>query len=157
MTAQAQSLETHDANTTDTSPSAQSALRFVVPVGRVLFAAIFVLASFGHFSAKTIGYAAAAGVPLASVAVPVSGIIALVGGLSVALGYRTRLGAWLLVLFLVPVTLMMHAFWAVKDPMMAQMQQIMFMKNVSMLGGALLLAYFGAGPISLDARRASRK
>ena len=73
-------------------------------------------------------------------------------GISVLLGYRVRIGAWLLVLFLVPVTFMMHAFWAVPDPMMARMQQAMFMKNLSMLGGALLLTYFGAGPISVDAR-----
>jgi len=47
----------------------------------------------------------------------------------------------------------MHNFWAVKDPMMAQMQMAMFMKNVSMLGGALLISQFGAGPLSLDAKR----
>jgi putative oxidoreductase len=71
----------------------------------------------------------------------------------VAIGYRARMGAWLIVLFLVPVTLTMHAFWAVHDPQMAQLQQAMFMKNLSMLGGALLVAYFGAGPLSIDARR----
>jgi putative oxidoreductase len=48
---------------------------------------------------------------------------------------------------------MMHKFWAVTDPMMAQIQMILFMKNVSMLGGALLISQFGAGPLSLDARR----
>ena len=139
-------------STTEASRS-QPALRYVVPVGRVLFAAIFLTAALGHFSPQTIAYAASQGVPAASVAVPLSGIIALLGGLSIALGYRTRLGAWLIVLFLVPVTLMMHAFWGLSDPMAAQMQQIMFMKNVSMLGGALLLAYHGAGPVSLDSRR----
>ena len=55
--------------------------------------------------------------------------------------------------FLVPVTLMMHNFWAVKDPLTAQIQMAMFMKNVSMVGGALLISQFGAGPLSLDARR----
>jgi putative oxidoreductase len=44
----------------------------------------------------------------------------------------------------------MHNFWAVTDPVAAHMQQIMFMKNVSMLGSALLIAYFGSGPLSLD-------
>jgi putative oxidoreductase len=57
------------------------------------------------------------------------------------------------VLFLIPVTLMLHKFWLVTDPMMAQIQMILFMKNVSMLGGALLISQFGAGPFSLDARR----
>lgn len=123
-----------------------------VPAGRVLFAAIFILASLGHFAPGTIAYAASQGVPFAKVLVPAAGLLALAGGLSVALGYHARLGAWLLVLFLVPVTLTMHRFWAIRDPMMAQMQQVMFLKNLSMLGGALLIAYFGAGPISLDAR-----
>jgi putative oxidoreductase len=125
----------------------------VVVLGRLLFAAIFLMAGLGHFSKQEIGYAAAQGVPLASIAVPFSGVLALAGGLSILLGYRAKLGAWLLVLFLVPVTVMMHNFWAVKDPMMAQMQMIMFMKNVSMLGAALLITQVGAGPLSLDARR----
>jgi len=56
------------------------------------------------------------------------------------------------VLFLVPVTLALHNFWAVEDPMMAAMQQAMFFKNLSMLGGALLIAHHGAGPVSLDER-----
>jgi putative oxidoreductase len=127
--------------------------RYLVPVGRTLFAAIFLLSSFAHFSSGAIGYAAQQGVPLASVMVPLSGLLALLGGLSVLLGYRARIGAWLIVAFLVPVTLMMHRFWVAPDPMMAQIQMAMFMKNVSMLGGALLIAYFGAGPFSLDGRR----
>lgn len=130
----------------------EHALSFVVPVGRVLFSAIFVLSAIGHFSKGTIGYAASQGVPLAGFLVPLSGVIALVGGLSVALGYKARIGAWFLVAFLVPVTLMMHAFWGVTDPMTRLMQQAMFMKNLSMLGGALLIAYFGSGPFSLDHR-----
>jgi len=71
---------------------------------------------------------------------------------SILLGYRAKLGAWLIVLFLIPVTLMLHKFWTVQDPMMAQIQMVLFMKNVSMLGGALLISQFGAGPFSLDAR-----
>jgi putative oxidoreductase len=71
------------------------------------------------------------------------------------LGYHTRLGAALLVLFLVPVTLTMHAFWSIPDPQMAQIERINFMKNLALLGGALLLVHFGGGPISLDARQHS--
>jgi putative oxidoreductase len=124
-----------------------------VVLGRFLFALIFLMAGANHFNKQTIGYAASQGVPLASVAVPLSGVLAIAGGLSILLGYRAKPGAWLIVLFLIPVTLMMHKFWTVTDPMMAQIQMIMFMKNVSMLGGALLIAQFGAGPFSLDARR----
>lgn len=125
----------------------------VVLLGRLLFVAIFLMSGPEHFSKQTIGYAASQGVPLASIAVPLSGVLALVGGLSILLGYRAKLGAWLIILFLIPVTLMLHNFWVVKDPTMAQMQMVMFMKNVSMLGAALLITQFGAGPLSFDARR----
>lgn len=124
--------------------------RWLVPVGRALFVAIFLMAVPAHFQAATIAHAAKAGVPLASVAVPLSGIIAGLGGLSVLLGFHARVGAWLLVLFLVPVTLTMHRFWGLPDAAAAQVQQVMFMKNVAILGAALLVAYFGAGPVSFD-------
>jgi putative oxidoreductase len=130
-------------------------VRYLVLVGRVLYSAIFLM-TFGHFSQAYIGYAAQAGVPLPGLLVPLSGVIGMAGGLSIALGYHAKLGAWLLVLFLVPVTPMMHNFWAVADPMMRGMQMAMFMKNVSMLGAALLITYFGAGPLSLDARRSGQ-
>jgi putative oxidoreductase len=126
---------------------------FPVLLGRFFFVAIFLMAGANHFSRQTIAFAASQGVPLASVMVPLSGILALAGGLSILLGYRARLGAWLIALFLVPVTLMMHKFWATTDPMMQQIQMVLFMKNIAILGGALLISQFGAGPLSLDARR----
>jgi len=86
-----------------------------------------------------------------------SGIIALVGGLSVLFGFQTRLGAWLLVIFLVPVTVMMHNFWSLSDPMTLQIEKAMFLRNVTMLGGALVISYFGAGPLSLDALISQRR
>ena len=76
-----------------------------VLAGRVLFSLIFLLAASGHFSHQEIAYAAQQGVPLASLAVPLSGVLALVGGLSVLLGYQAKWGAGLLIVFLVPVTL----------------------------------------------------
>jgi putative oxidoreductase len=124
-----------------------------VLLGRFLFSLIFLLAGSNHFSKQTIAFAASQGVPLASAFVPLSGILALAGGLSILLGYRAKVGAWLIALFLIPVTLTMHKFWAVHDPMVAQLQMVMFMKNVAMLGSALLISQFGAGPLSLDARR----
>ena len=125
-------------------------MKYIVLVGRILFSTIFIMTIMGHFSKQDISFAAAAGVPLASIAVPVSGIIAFLGGLSIAFGYKAKWGAWLIVLFLVPITLMMHNFWAAPDKMAAQMQLAMFIKNVSILGGALMIAYFGTGPLSLD-------
>jgi putative oxidoreductase len=139
---------------TRSEPSAQ-APAIVAPavlVGRLLFALIFLMAGPNHFSSQTIAYAASQGLPLASILVPLSGVIALVGGLSVLLGYRAKIGAWLIALFLVGVT-PMHKFWGITDPMMQQIQMVMFMKNLSMLGGALLISQLGPGPWSLDARK----
>jgi putative oxidoreductase len=131
-------------------------MKYTVLFGRLLFSLIFVMAGFSNFSKQAIGHAAAQGIPLAAIAVPLSGVIALLGGLSIALGYKAKLGAWLLVLFLVPATVMMHNFWAVQDSALAQMHRVMFMKNLSMLGAALLISYFGAGPLSLDGRQKPR-
>ncbi len=152
MTSHVEASHLHHASSHDHA-GARDLTRYLVPVGRVLFSLIFLLSAPGHFSAKMIGYAASQGVPLASVLVPISGLLALFGGLSIALGYRVRVGAWLIVLFLVPVTLAMHRFWTVPDPMGAMIQQIMFMKNLAMLGGALILTHVGGGPCSLDNRR----
>lgn len=142
--------------TTEAEPTTTAERGALVLLGRTLFAAIFVLAGAKNFSPHAIQEAAALGVPMSSLAVPLSGALALAGGLSVLLGYRARLGAWLLVLFLAPVTLAMHPFWATADPQLAQLHTIMFLKNLSMIGGALLLTQRGAGPSSLDARRARR-
>jgi len=123
-------------------------MKYFALLGRILYSLIF-FTTVSHFKQPAISHAEAAGVPLAAIAVPLSGVIAILGGLSIALGYKARWGAWLIVLFLVPVTLMMHAFWKETDPHMIQMQQTMFFKNVSMLGAALLITQLGSGPASL--------
>lgn len=124
-------------------------MRVLVPVGRFLYSLIFVMSSFKHFGPGLKQYAASHGVPMVPVLVPLSGLLILLGGLSILLGYKAKCGAWAIVLFLIPVTFVMHNFWAVTDPQEAQTQMIMFMKNISMLGAALLIAYFGSGPYSL--------
>src|SRR5215467_452705 len=126
-------------------------MRYAALAGRQLFSIIFIIASAGHFSPEAMESAARHGVPMPEVLVPLSGIIALVGGLSVLLGFQTRIGAALLVIFLLPVTVMMHNFWTSTDPLTHQIERAMFLKNVTMLGGALVIGYFGAGPLSLDA------
>ncbi len=131
--------------------------RYAVPVGRTLFALIFLASAPMHFSAQTIAYARSTGVPMASLLVPASGVLSLLGALSLIFGYKARFGALLLALFLIPVTLMMHKFWTIQDPVQAMMQQVMFMKNTALLGAALFLTHFGAGPISLDAAAYKRE
>jgi putative oxidoreductase len=84
----------------------------LVPLGRAAFAAGFLWAPLDKFSQQTIALTAQQGVPLPGLLGSVAGLLSLAGGLSVLLGYRARLCAWLLVLFLVPVTIWIHNFWA---------------------------------------------
>ncbi|MBI4667126.1 MAG: DoxX family protein [Nitrospinae bacterium] len=127
-------------------------MKYAELLGRIFFSAIFLMSAPGHFTGGLVPYAQSQGVPLAIIAVPLSGLLALAGALLIILGFKARYGGALIVLFLAPVTVMMHNFWAVTEPMARQIQMIMFMKNLSMMGGALLIAYFGAGPLSMDAK-----
>ncbi len=127
-------------------------MKYILLLGRIFYSIIFILSSIGHFSRQSIDFATSRGIPMASILVPLAGILILLGGLSILLGYRARCGAWLIVIFLVPVTLLIHKFWGIDDPMRAGLQQVMFLKNLAMLGAALIIAYFGSGPLSLDKR-----
>lgn len=128
-------------------------MKIIIVIGRVLYSFLFIFAGLGHFSSATIGYASSQGVPLASIVVPISGIMAILGGLSISLGFKAKVGALVLIAFLLPVTFMMHAFWGITDPMQSQMQMIMFLKNLSLVGSALFILHFGSGPASIDDRR----
>lgn len=121
-----------------------------VPLGRFLFSLIFLISGFTHFSSGSISYADSHGIPMADVLVPVSGLLAMIGGLSVLTGLHARVGAVLLLIFLVPVTLLMHDFWNVSNPEMSQLQMAHFLKNLGLIGGALFIAFYGAGPVSMD-------
>lgn len=85
-----------------------------------------------------------------SVAVALTGLMLLAGGLSVVLGVWPVIGLVLLILFLVPVAFIMHNFWAVEDPMQRQAEQVNFMKNLALAGAALALMYGASGwPLSI--------
>ena len=127
-------------------------MKFLFPLGRVLFAFIFIAGAPRHFTHEGIQHAANLGVPAAGVLVPLSGVIALAGGVSVAIGLKARWGAWALIGFLVPVTWWMHAYWKLSDPAAIHIQSAMFAKNLSMLGAAFLISQFGAGSFSFDER-----
>jgi putative oxidoreductase len=92
---------------------------------------------------------AASGLPAVAVLLPLTILVEVGGGVLLAVGYKTRWAALALTLFLVPVTLVFHAFWGL-DPQAAQMQQIQFMKNIAIMGGLLSVFAFGPGRWSLD-------
>lgn len=126
--------------------------KYLLLLGRVLFSSIFIIKSFEHFSQKMIDHASQLGVIMAPIIVPLAGLIALLGGLSVLLGYKGKWGAWLLIIFLLPTAFAMHKFWQTQDPFSHMMHQYCFWKNISMLGAALMITHFGTGPFSLDKR-----
>jgi len=108
--------------------------------GRVLLGGYLLMGAFHHFSGvgTMAGYAAARGVPVPEVAVVVAGIFLAIAGFSLLLGLYPEIGVASLVMFLVPVTLTMHAFWADRDSAMRQMDIINFGKNVALLGSSLM-------------------
>jgi putative oxidoreductase len=114
----------------------------VLLIGRMLFASVFIVSGATIHLLKWrdgVAYARASNVPAPELLVPVSGLMAVGGGLLVAVGLWADLGALLLAAFAFPVALGMHAFWTHDDPMQRANQQAHFMKNVSMGGAALAL------------------
>ena len=120
----------------------------VLIIGRVLFAAIFINSGIAHIT-KTqalAGYATYKKVPMAKLAVIVSGLMILVGGLYIAFGVYADLGALLIAIFLVPTAFKMHAFWKESDATSKQSERMHFLKDISLAGAALVIfALVGAG------------
>ncbi|HEY0979946.1 MAG TPA: DoxX family membrane protein [Candidatus Paceibacterota bacterium] len=110
-------------------------------LGRILFGGFFVLQAYNHFKnqANMTHYARAKGLPVPSAAVFASGVLLLLGGLSLVLGFEMVIGMWLLVIFLIPTTFMMHTFWKEKDPQTRMVETIMFSKNVALIGALLMM------------------
>ncbi|MCV9998984.1 DoxX family protein [Pararhizobium sp. YC-54] len=121
----------------------------IVLVGRVLLSIIFILAGFGKLTALTgtAGYFGSMGLPVPMVTAVVVALVELVGGLAILFGFFTRPAAYILALFCVVTALFAHFDFA------DQMQMINFQKNLAMAGGFLVLAAFGPGLLSVDARR----
>ena len=118
-------------------------------LGRVLISAIFVLSGLSKLTAisGTMGYIAAAGLPLAPVALAVAIAIEVLGGLALIVGFKTRWVAAALALFSVVTALAFHSNLG------DQNQFIHFFKNIAMAGGLLQIVAFGGGALSLDARK----
>lgn len=125
-------------------------------VGRLLFTFIFISSAPKHLGGETVQMVADKGLPLAEVAVPFGGLLAGLGSILIILGWQTRLGALMICGFLLPVTLMMHNWWAFPADQQGS-QYIGFIKNFALFGAALFIAARGAGPLSLDARAAAKE
>jgi len=139
-------------SSTHTSTTANNALNLA---GRVLLAALFLPAGIGKLTgfAGTVGYIASVGLPLPAVGAMLALVVEIVGGIALIAGFGTRIAALVLAAFTLVASFFFHAFWAVPADQ-AFMVQLLFFKNVAVVGGLLALAANGAGGWSLDARRA---
>ena len=110
-------------------------------LGRILFGGYFIMSGFNHFKMLTMmsEYAKSKGAPMPKLSVAVSGLLLLVGGGSILINYFAGIGLVALVLFLIPVTFIMHAFWKIQDPTAKMHEMVNFMKNVALLGAVLIL------------------
>jgi putative oxidoreductase len=124
---------------------------YVFLAGRILYALPLIIMGSSHFMqmAGMTAYATAKGIPAPQVAVIVSGLVIIVGAIFILMGYRGRIGAWLVAAFLVATAFLMHGFWAVPAEGM-QMEMINFFKNLIMAGAAIMMTKTGTGPYSID-------
>ena len=127
----------------------------LVVVGRILLALLFILSGLGKLTdiAGTAGYIASGGLPMASALAAIVGLLELGGGLAIAIGFHARWAALALGLFTLLASVLFHKFWSAPADQ-AFVQQLMFLKNLSIAGGMFFVAALGAGPMSIDARRA---
>jgi len=122
-------------------------------LARVCLTAIFILAGYDkimHFD-STAQMMASQGIPYSDIFLVIAIIFEFGGGLLVLLGLQARLGAFLLFLFVIPVTFVFHPFWNIEDMASMQNQMQHFYKNLTILGGMLYVMVCGAGCYSLDA------
>jgi len=122
-------------------------------IARILMAAMFVMAGFSKIGGfeGTVGYIASKGLPLASVVAVLTIILEIAGGLAIMVGYKARIAAFLLGGFTLLAALIFHNFWAAPAEQ-AFVQNMLFMKNISIAGGLFLLAALGSGSCSIDGK-----
>ena len=130
-----------------------AAVGFAALAGRTLLAVPFVVSGYGKIGAfaATAGMMAGKGLPAPEVLLALAIVVELGGGLALVIGWMTRWSALAILVFTVVATLVFHNFWAFPADQ-ALMQQISFMKNLSIIGGLLLLIAFGPGRYAVDRR-----
>ncbi len=116
--------------------------------GRTLFALIFVMSGMNHLMQRQAmtEYTRSRGIPAAGPAVVLSGIVILVAGVAIVLGWRRFIASGLLFLFLLGTAFLMHPFWKEEDPQAKMNEMTHFLKDLALAGAALLIAYYAGEP-----------
>jgi putative oxidoreductase len=125
--------------------------------GRILLSVIFLISGLFKVAAYApmVGYATAVHLPMPGFAIAAAGAVELACGLAILAGFRTRIAAWVLFLYLIPVTFFFHNFWAVQGQEQ-QVQMVNFLKNAAIMGALLVLSVNGAGAYSVDGALAKK-
>lgn len=136
---------------------ADSSSGVTVLAGRILMSVVFLLSGTSKVLAYSnmVAYATAKGLPMAGVGIAVAAAIEILGGLALLTGFQVRIVSWILFLYLIPVSFTFHNFWTMQG-MERMDNQIHFLKNFAIMGGFLILAANGAGPLSIDGARAAK-
>ena len=129
----------------------------VVPlIGRILISVVFLLSGFGKLSSfgASAAFLASKHFPIPSAMLAGAIIVEIIGGLCLIFGFKARIAAFIMFLYLIPATIIFHNFWAMLGA--ARMDnQGHFLKNLAIMGGLLMISSFGPGRLSLDARPTS--
>jgi len=121
-------------------------------IGRIALAAVFLVAGIGKFVNYdgTVQYMASKGLSAVPALLIVAALAEIIAALALIFGFKTRFGALILLVFLIPTTLIFHDFWNYSDPMSKMLQTQMFLKNIAIMGGLLYVLAVGAGRLSID-------
>jgi putative oxidoreductase len=122
----------------------------VLLLGRALICGIFLFSAYGQGAefAQNVSHVAGAGMPIPKLAIITSIAIQAICGLAILTGLRIRIAAWVLFVFLIPTTIVLHKFWGLPSP---HLQEIQFCKNMAIMGGLLFVTQLNAGAYSIDA------
>ena len=109
-------------------------------IGRMILGSYYLFNASNHFMQLEMmtGYTKSKGVPAPKLAVIVTGLLLLLGGVSILTGFQPTIGVILLVIFFLPVTFTMHNFWAEQDQRSKMMQRTQFVKNMGLMSSALM-------------------
>lgn len=123
-------------------------------IARILLAAIFIIAGLSKIGGfeSTVAYIASKGLPAPGLIAALTIAIEVLGGIAIVLGYKARIAAFVLAMFTILAAVIFHNFWDASADQ-AYVQNIMFMKNLSIAGGLLLLTVFGVGGLSIDSKK----
>ena len=121
----------------------EARVEYLFLLGRVLYGGFFIAGGINHFMnlGMLSGFVASKGLPAGKVAIILSGLLIILGGSCIVVGCNPEIGVLCIVVFLVPVTFMMHAYWNETDQMQRISQRVNFQKNLALLGAALMLLF----------------